>query len=471
MHNLTRSLTFKLSAAFLGVSLGAIALVALLSWYAATNEFTRFVGEQAQNDFVVFVTQYYTRNGSLNGLDTAIRARVDPSPNDANEPPRFFPFGLATPNGTVINPSEGYRLNERVPDTTLASGTNIIQDGRVIAVVLPRPAPFPRNRAQEDFVRRTLNTLLLSAGGAALLAILLGVVLARTITRPVQDLTRAAQRMAKGELGQSVRVQSNDEVGDLASAFNQMSADLKRADEGRRQMTADIAHELRNPLTVIGGYLDAMRMGDLLPTPGRLDAVYDEIQHLEHIVEDLRTLSLADAGALVLNRQTLAPRELLRRVADRFAPQAAQKKISLVVEADASLPALWVDEARITQVLDNLVSNALYHTRAEGQITLAAEVNNGAPMILVRDTGEGIAPQDLPRVFERFYRGDRARSKDEGSSGLGLAIAKALVQAHGGKIMLESRVGQGTTFSILLPSGSGQSHETQPYGAVTPHRE
>jgi two-component system sensor histidine kinase BaeS len=454
MLRLTRSLTFKFIAAFLGVSFLTMALVAFLSWFAATNEFTRFVGQQAQDEFVVFVSDYYARHNSLDGVDKAIRVRVESPADEAADPPRFFPFGLATPSGVVVTPSEGYRAGERVPDQLIATGIKIVRGGQVIGIVLPRPSPFPRNRAQEQFVERTLNTLLISVGSAALLAVVLGVALARTITRPVEELTRAAQRMAKGELGQTVRVQSNDEVGELANAFNQMSADLQRSDQVRRQMTADIAHELRNPLTVIGGYLDAMRLGDLQPTLERLDAVYDEIEHLEHIVEDLRTLSLADAGALVLNLQLVAPHELVQRVADRFAALAAQRKITFETHVSPSLAAFPMDEARMTQVLDNLVSNALHHTNKGGRVMLSADARGELLVMRVQDTGEGIAPADLPRVFERFYRADHARASQEGSSGLGLAIAKALVEAHGGKIWVESELGKGAAFTVELPRAS-----------------
>lgn len=460
MTRLSRSLTFKLIAGFLGVSLGAIALVALISWLAAANEFNRFVSQQAQNDFVVFVTDYYSSNAGLDGLDQAVRVRLERPPDQTTDQPRFIPFALADAAGKVVIPNEGYRAGDQVPAAVLATGTRIFKNGQVVGIVLPRSPLPPRNRAQQQFIERTLNTLLLAAGGAGLVAIVLGVWLARTITRPLQELTGAAQRMAKGELGQTVRVGSRDEMGDLATAFNQMSTDLKRSDQVRRQMTADIAHELRNPLTVIGGYLDAMRTGDLQPTPKRLDAVYDEIQQLERIVEDLRTLSLADAGALVLNRQNISPRELLQRVATRYAPEGAQaggvlqKKIALTVDADASLPRLNIDDARITQVLDNLVTNALHHTEEGGQVNLSAETRTDSVQIRVRDTGEGIAPDDLPRVFERFYRGDRARPAREGSSGLGLAIAKALVEAHGGKIWVESQLGKGATFFVELPVAS-----------------
>jgi signal transduction histidine kinase len=238
---------------------------------------------------------------------------------------------------------------------------------------------------------------------------MLGLLLARTITRPVRALTSAAQQLAGGNLAQTVSVQLSDEVGALGAAFNQMSADLARADQVRRQMTADIAHELRNPLTVIGGYLDAMRAEDLPPTPARLDAVYQEIQNLEHLVDDLRTLSLADGGALGLNRQPLAPGELLNRVAARYAQQAGQREISLTSEVPSALPEIWADEARMNRVFSNLVSNALRHTSPHGQVRLRAKAFENKIHFPITDTGEGVQPEDLGHVFERFYRGDQSR--------------------------------------------------------------
>jgi two-component system sensor histidine kinase BaeS len=453
-----RSLMLKLIAAFLGVSLVAIALVAFFGWLSATNEFNRFISQEAEANFIVFVTDYYNANGSLNGIEDSLRARYLDRTQDNQDPPRFPPFGLAAPNGIVVLRGDSYTLGQPAPATDFANGTHILVNGKVIGVVLPWSRPVPRNRAQVQYLERTGTTLAMAAGVAALFAIVCGLLLARTIVRPVRELTTASQRMAKGELGYNVRVQSRDEVGQLAAAFNQMSTDLKRADQTRRQMTADIAHELRNPLTVIGGYLDAMRVGDLQPTPPRLAAVYAEIQHLEHIVEDLRTLSLADAGALALNRQIVGVNDLLGRLATRYAPQAAQHQIHLRVENAPTDAVVDVDEARMMQVLDNLMTNALRHTQGGGEIAVKAETTADAVRIRVTDSGEGIAPEDLPRVFERFYRSDQARTAEQGSSGLGLAIAKALVEAHNGKIAVESELGKGATFIVEL----ARARETTP---------
>jgi signal transduction histidine kinase len=443
-----RSLTFKLVAAFLGVSLSAIALVALSSAAVAGLEFNRLVSQEATNTFVAFVTDYYNTHGNLDGLNEALRAR-QAGPNIPGEPPRLFPTALTDPTGIVVVGEGGYRVGQPVAPEVLTAGTPVRVNGQVIAISLPPQRPPQRNPAQEQFIQTTGRALGLAAVGAALAAVLLGIFLARTITRPVTALTGAAQRMAKGALGQTVNVQSRDEVGELAAAFNQMSADLARADQARRQMTADIAHELRNPLTVIGGYLDAMRAGDLKPTLARLDAVYEEIQHLEHLVDDLRTLSLADAGALALNRQPLAPRELLNRIAARYAQQAEQKNIALTVQAAAELPEIQADEARMMQVFSNLVSNALRHTPPQGQVRLSADAAGNKIHFAVADTGAGIPAEDLGRVFERFYRGDQSRYGN-GELGLGLAIAKAFVEAHGGKIWAESAPGSGATFVVEL---------------------
>jgi signal transduction histidine kinase len=283
------------------------------------------------------------------------------------------------------------------------------------------------------------------------MALILGLFLTRTLTRPLRELTAASQAMAQGDLGQRVTVRSKDELGELAAAFNQMSAELAQASQARRQMTADIAHDLRTPLTVIKGYAEALRNGDLPPTATTFETVYQEAEHLSHLIADLRTLSLADAGTLALHRQTVSPQDLLERAFVAHLPQAKQLGIELDVAVAADLPSVYIDPERLTQVLGNLVGNALRYTSDGGQITLTAQRHTDAVHLTVRDTGTGIDSADLPHIFDRFYRGDDARRTNGGESGLGLAIAKSLVEAHGGSISATSTPGEGTVFTIILP--------------------
>jgi signal transduction histidine kinase len=246
-----------------------------------------------------------------------------------------------------------------------------------------------------------------------------------------------------------VEVRSQDELGELAASFNQMSADLKRSNQARKQMTADIAHDLRSPLSVILGYAEALADGKLLANPEIFDVMYREAGQLNHLIDDLRTLSLADAGELSLNLQQIAPQELLEDTRRAYQFQAQDKNISLRVEAQASTPRILVDPNRMTQVLGNLVGNALRFTPPGGEIVLGAEPISGAVQISVRDSGTGIDAADLPIIFDRFYRSDQSRSHN-GETGLGLAIARSLVEAQGGQITATSKPGE-TIFLIKFP--------------------
>jgi two-component system sensor histidine kinase BaeS len=229
-----------------------------------------------------------------------------------------------------------------------------------------------------------------------------------------------------------------------------MSADLAQSNQLRRQMTADIAHELRTPLSVILGYTEALSDGKLVGTPQAFEVLHEEAHHLSLLIEDLRILSLADSGELPLTRRPIYPEVLLERTASAYAAQAKQQEVALVVDAEQPLPEVDVDPDRMAQVFGNLISNALRYTPAEGRIVLQAQARGDRVLLDVKDTGEGIASEDLPHVFERFYRGDKARSQN-GESGLGLAIVKSIVEAHGGRIEVHSQVGAGTTFRIELP--------------------
>ena len=264
----------------------------------------------------------------------------------------------------------------------------------------------------------------------------------------------AAHAMKKGELHQEVPVTSDDELGELTSAFNQMSADLARSQAARRRMTADIAHDLRTPLTVITGYLEAMCEGTLEPTTERLETLRREADQLHRLIADLRTLSLADAGELDLTREPIALRAFLDQATESFLQRAANEGINIEVQASEDLPTVELDPERMARVLKNLIANAFHHTSRADSIILSARRRATTVELTVKDSGAGIPAEALPHVFDRFYRADPSRARDDGSSGLGLAIAKSIVDAHGGTIAVESDLGRGTTFTLRFDLSS-----------------
>ncbi|MFZ2098453.1 MAG: HAMP domain-containing sensor histidine kinase, partial [Anaerolineales bacterium] len=222
-----------------------------------------------------------------------------------------------------------------------------------------------------------------------------------------------------------------------------------QATKARKQMTADIAHDLRSPLSVITGYAEALSDNKLQGNPEVYNILLQEAKHLDHLVDDLRLLSLADAGELSLTLQPTPPRALLERVVARHAVAARQYHIDLQIEAENDIPQINVDIERMSQVLDNLILNAFRYTPENGKVILRASEVDGNVIITVTDNGKGISAEDLPHIFDRFYRGDKSREHN-GESGLGLAIAKSLVEAHGGKISVESVLGEGAEFTITL---------------------
>jgi signal transduction histidine kinase len=279
----------------------------------------------------------------------------------------------------------------------------------------------------------------------------MGAVLASTLIRPLQALTSAAHKIAAGQLEQQVPVTSSDEIGELAGAFNRMSQQVSGANRLRKQMTADIAHDLRTPLTVIAGYIESMRDGVLQPTPERLVIIYQEIEGLQNLVSDLRMLSQVDAGELPLHKQTVVVPDLLEHAAAPFRHQAEKQAVELVITVEENLPQLQLDEARMMQIYGNLLSNALRYTPAGGQIHLAAHRLGAGVVLSVSDTGLGIAEEELPFIFDRFHRVDKSRHTDAGETGLGLAIVKALVEAQGGSVHARSRQGDGAVIEMIFP--------------------
>lgn len=280
-----------------------------------------------------------------------------------------------------------------------------------------------------------------------------GTTAARRYTSPLSETMKAADALAVGDLSARVPVEGSGEFRRLARSFNQMAKALETADLQRRELLADIAHELRTPLTIIQGNLEGLRDGVYEATPEQLDLILDETHKLGRLVSDLLLLALAETGQLDLDLQWLDVPQLLRDGREAFARQADEAEITLAVHSPEALPPLLADPQRMAQVLGNLVTNALRHTPAGGRVVLGASLAPGGRVVelYVADTGEGISPEDLPHLFDRFYRTDKSRARASGGAGLGLAIAKQLVEAHGGRIRADSKVGEGTTVTLSLP--------------------
>ncbi len=308
--------------------------------------------------------------------------------------------------------------------------------------------------------KQTAVFVLLGGCGLAIFLPLLGVALAatafRNIAKPLSDVMAAADKVADGDL--SVRLNEENkqnQFAQLAHSFNHMTAELQIADQQRRNLTADVAHELRTPLHIIQGNLEGILDGVYAPDADHIEATLEETRTLARLVNDLHTLSQAEAGQLPLTIEPVAVTDLLADIQTSFSGQAEVKAISLNVGFDGKPADLMVqgDAGRLDQVLSNLVMNAIRHTPAGGEILLYAERENGRVCLIVRDTGEGIPPDDLPYIFNRFWRGDKSRTHQDGvGGGLGLAIAKQLVEAHHGTIDVASTPGQGTTFTITFPA-------------------
>jgi signal transduction histidine kinase len=459
---MSRSITLRLILSFLLVGITVVALASGITYGLTVRQFRQFTYDTARDRFVADVTFYYQTHGSWDGVLTYSeqRSRVPSplNPGPVGPPgdggrgggPRLS-FALADQAGRVLIPAGSMLEGSTIPQTTLEQGTPVTVDNQQVGTVVLAGSVPALGALEQRYLNSTYLALLYAALGASAVALALGIVLARALTQPIRALTTAIHAMARGDLKQSVQVRTKDELGELAAAFNQMSADLDRLLRARRQMTADIAHDLRNPLTVIGGYVESMQDGVLKPTAQRLDAIQAEVQHLQKLVEDLRTLSQADAGELILNREPVSVPPLLERAAQSYRLPADKQGVRLHIEAQPGLPEIQADPERMVRVLGNLLSNSLRYTPEGGDIALKARGEPGCVLISVADNGKGIPADALPYIFDRLYRVDPARSRGD-ESGLGLAIARGIVEAHGGSISAESAPDAGTSITIRLPA-------------------
>jgi signal transduction histidine kinase len=430
---------------------------------------------ETQRSYAASLADYYVAHGnSWSGIDQRLDSPPFVGPNGG-----FISYTLADTSGRVVASSDQRQVGEQADAAAVKRGVAVEANGARVGTFFVRSGPFatPGTSAARprppDFFWPIVRSFLIAGLALASGLLLLAVFFAQRLSRPLRDITRAAQQLAGGQLDVQVRRAPIRELDELAQAFNAMARSLEQADKQRRQMTADIAHELRTPLTIIKGRLEGLQDGVYSPTLDEVDRLLGETALLERLIEDLRLLALAEAGQLPLYREPLDPLDLLEHARSAFAGQAEAQGVALRVEAAGDLPQIDADPQRMAQVLANLIANALRYTPEGGAIALRAtqatkderpkakdEGNPLQPFVLgpssfvtlsVSDTGHGIAAEDLPHVFDRFYRADRSRARGSGGAGLGLAITRQIVVAHGGLIWAESEPGCGTTISIALP--------------------
>jgi two-component system OmpR family sensor kinase/two-component system sensor histidine kinase BaeS len=469
----------RLTLAFALVILVTVGVIALLADLTAGRVFRQYL---SYSDIAQFqnlkdhLAEYYVENGGWQGVDGFLRqVRIVPAPMSVQMPGRqpgtiawgdnrFF-FILADADGQVVSdgprgqPGRKLSRDEEAAAQEITVGDTVV--GRMVIFRPMQSAIF--GPLEWAFVTRLRWLLVAGALLAGALGVLLGVVLSRSLTAPLRRLATAARAVADRDFSRRVHVEGSVEMAEVAEAFNEMTEALENSERQRQNMVADVAHELRTPLSVVQGNLRAI-LDDVYPLDkAEISRLYDETRLLSRLVDDLRELALADAGQL---RLSLLPIDVAPEIAsttDSLALAAEAQRVTLSAPVPNGLPPVQADVDRLAQVLRNLLVNALRHTPAGGSVTVTAAPAGSEIEIAVSDTGEGIAPEDLPKVFERFWRADLARSRTKrprpgngdvrwaGGSGLGLSVAQSLVEAQGGRIWVESTLGEGTTFRFTLP--------------------
>lgn len=448
---MTRSLTSKLILAFLAVSLISIGVIIASTRFSTNREFDKFLSNQFKTELAEELARYYETNKTWDNIGQADLGLT----TTQFGPQEGWPsnFNVTDANGIVVVESFAHKIGDTVGADILEISTVIHVNEETVGYLLIEKPPDKRDPMGDEFIKRLDLSLLLIAIGTIVIAFIFGAILSRTITRPIRELTKATHEMAGGKFGQQVPVRSRDEIGELASSFNKMNNDLARSFNLRKQMTADIAHELRTPLSLIIGHAEAVHDRVLPPSRENFEIIREEASRLEQLVDDLRILSLADAGELSVEFQPVEINKLLSDIKTRYMTPFNQKRITLNLEPAPVILLANLDPARITQVLTNILDNALRYTPEDGRVTVKTSQQNNMIDITVQDNGPGVNPEEAQHLFDRFYRADasRTRDTDTGGSGLGLAITKSIIEMHKGRIWAESEKGEGLKVIIQLP--------------------
>ena len=456
MKPIRTSLQSKLILSYLAIALITVLVVSVLIRVSSGRSLMNLVMGQQTALLNDAVQTYYVSNGDLNGFfEYYIKHNGNNSDDVPNKPPKDRELravhGLVDAEYRALLPTLGYDVGEMVPADQIKNAVAVEMNGQTVAWILPDTSHrFQLSPEEQRFLNRSTLAIGLAALAGILAAVTMGFWLSGRLIKPIRHLTQASKALARGDLQQQVPVTSHDELGLLTETFNQMSIDLDHADQQRKRMTADITHDLSTPLQIISGYVEMLANGNVPLTPERSDIITTELDHLRRLVSDLKTLTEIESSGLEIHLQPVQPSLLMERIFHAYQPMAAQRKIDLQLKLPDSSPSILVDEGRTLQVLKNLVDNALRYTPDGGHIELSV-ISDERVHLRVTDSGSGIDPQDLPFVFERFYRADKSRETNSGHIGLGLSICKALVIAQGGSIVAESKGrGHGATMSMMF---------------------
>ncbi len=440
---------YQLIGAFAIATICAIVIVYAFADWSIQERFRTYRARAATlqaRPLQRFLTSYYYRFGSWEGLSELLNPQLQ------ELPPLEQPLIIADATGLVFISSDPRLLGRKLSERELSAGVPIrVRGERVGTLIMAIPAGT-FNPLEQAFSQSVRDSILLAGAIALIIALGLGILFVRRLARPLEELRVAVEQISQGKLEPRVHITSSDELGRLGQTFNQMAESLQRSEELRRQLILDIAHELRNPLMIQQSHLELLLDNVVPPTPEQLQTIYEQNLLLGRLVRDLQLLALADAGELQIVRVPTQFREILQKVIAHIHPTLEEKQIALEAQIADDLPTVAVDPQRIEQVLLNLLDNACRYTPPGGRIALSAYREDGAVHVSVRDGGPGIAPEDLPHIFERFYRGDKSRARSSGGTGLGLSIAKALIEAHGGRIWAENAPQGGACFHFTVPT-------------------
>jgi two-component system sensor histidine kinase BaeS len=458
----------RLSLAFLLVAWLAIAAVALIVRGATEDSFRQYIQDR-ESDTLQGVSAseleaFYAENGSWAGVETLL-----PGPKGQGQGQGQGQGGSGGQQGrgrgaTVIIADQNNMVvasnDQTLLGTHLDAGAYpksiplVVNDEQVGVLVQETPSTVALGQAETDFLSRMTDNFIIAAAGVALLAVVVGVALSWQITRPLRKLTVAVEDLKAGQLGRQVTVFGSSEINELSAAFNTMSHDLAAGETLRKHMAASIAHELRTPVSVLRGHLEAMLDGVFPLDAQHLAIAYDQTIHLARLVEDVRLMTRAEAGQLPLKKVSASPSDLIIRAVEQFRPLAVDASVELVAHHAADLPPVSVDEDRVQQILSNLLANALRHTPEDGRITVTATQGAQEIVVEIQNSGSSLTPDQRAHVFDPFWRTEDARTRDSGGTGLGLAIVRQLVMLHGGRIWVESDLeSDQTTFAFTLPTG------------------